>query len=121
MTPLGSCMLPLLVLPLADASPPTRPSAVVLKESRGESGEWVLFDCTNKLCAYKMMHAECYARLVSWGGVSKAPYHARCHPSPPRPANPSHTASTQPCVVIRTQPQLIEPTQLRTLTTQLQP
>ena len=68
MTPLGSCMLPLLVLPLADASPPTRPSAVVLKESRGESGEWVLFDCTNKLCAYKMMHAECYARLVSWGG-----------------------------------------------------
>ena len=40
-------------------------TAVVLGESRAESGEWVLFDCSNPLCTCDgMMHAECYARLV---------------------------------------------------------
>ena len=37
----------------------------VVGEARAGSGEWVLFDCSNKLCPYDgMMHAECYAKLV---------------------------------------------------------
>ena len=48
---------------------PPRPPAVVLCESRAESGEWVLFDCSNKMCSCDgMMHAECYAKLVRGRG-----------------------------------------------------
>ena len=41
----------------------------VVGEARAGSGEWVLFDCSNKLCPYDgMMHAECYAKLVRGKG-----------------------------------------------------
>ena len=52
-------------IPLPPAHAHPHPAAVVLRESRAESGEWVLFDCSNPLCTCDgMMHAECYARLV---------------------------------------------------------